>query len=112
MRLIDRLFAGSLFVVAVVECLLVPRAYTGRIWIFGTCLALLFTAMLNILRIRNSYRMLGLKMFCIGANVTMLALAIALMVSIGRARTIANPQILLVTGLLLVETSFSFGKNA
>ncbi|HUO24769.1 MAG TPA: hypothetical protein VMU61_03825 [Candidatus Aquilonibacter sp.] len=111
MKIFDRLCAGALFVLAIVECLLVPRSYTGRIWIFGTDLALLFTAMLNVLRIRNGYIMQGLKMFCIGANVMMLALAMALVLSIGQPRTLANPQILLVAGLLVVETALSFGKN-
>ncbi len=50
------LCAGILSVLAIVDCLLVPRTYTGRIWIFGTGLALLFTAMLNVLRLRNGQR--------------------------------------------------------
>jgi hypothetical protein len=111
MRLFDRLCAGTLFLLATVECLLVPRTYPGRIWIFGTDLALLFTAMLNVLRIRNGKGMQGLKMFCITANVTMLAFSVALMASIGQARTLANPQLVLAAGLLLIETGFSLGKN-
>ena len=112
MKLLDRICAGTLFVLAIVECLLVPKTYTGRIWILGTDLALLFTAMLNVLRIRNGYVMAGLKMFCITGNVTVLVFAIALMMSVGQARTLANPQVVLVAGLLLVETAFSLGKNA
>jgi hypothetical protein len=111
MRLFDRLCAGTLFVLAIVDCLLVPKNYTGRIWIFGTCLALLFTAMLNVLRIRNGRGVKGLKLFCITANVTMLVLAIALMASIGRALTLQHPQIPLVGAILLTETGFSLGKN-
>ena len=88
-----------------------PRTYTGRIWIFGTGLALLFTAMLNLLRIRNGCVVKGLKLFCVTANVTMLVFAIALMASIGKSRTLQHPQIPLVGALLLVETVFSFGKN-
>jgi hypothetical protein len=112
MKTLDRLCAAALFLVAIVDCWLVPRTYTGRIWIFGTCLALLFTAMLNLLRIRNGYSVRGLKMFCITANVTMLTFALSLMASIGRARTLANPQILLVGALLLAETMFSLGRSA
>ena len=111
MKLLDRLCAGTLFVLAIVEILLVPKTYTGRIWLLGTDLALLFTAMLNVLRIRNGYVMQGLKMFCIAANVTMLAFAIALMASIGQATTMRNPQILLVAGLLALEMLFSLGPN-
>ena len=91
---------------------MVPKTYAGRIWILGTDLALLFTAMLNVLRIRNGYAMQGLKMFCIAASVTMLVLVVALMASIGQVTTLRNPQLVLAAGLLLVETAFSLGKNA
>jgi len=112
MRLVDGLCAGTLFVIAVVDCLLVPRTYTGRIWIFGTGLALLFAAMLNILRVRNGREVKGLKLFCITANVTTFAFAIALMASIGKLRTLQHPQIPLVGALLLAETAFSLRKNS
>jgi hypothetical protein len=112
MKLFDWLCAGILFVLAISDCLLVPRAYTGRIWIFGTGLALLFTAMLNLLRIRNGRGVKGLKLFCITANVTMLVFAIALMASIGKSRTLQHPQVPIVGALLLVETAFSLGKSA
>jgi hypothetical protein len=111
LRVVDWISAISLFLFAIVDCLLVPRTYTGRIWIFGTGLALLFTAMLNLLRIRNGRGVKGLKLFCITANVTMLVFTIALMASIGRSRTLQHPQIPLVAALLLAETAFSMGKN-
>lgn len=107
MRALDRACAGALFLLAVVECWLVPRDYTGRIWIFGTGLALLFTAMLNLLRLRNGYSVRGLKLFCIGANVMMLTFVIALTASIGWPRTVTNPQVVLVLGLVLAEAVFS-----
>jgi hypothetical protein len=112
MKLLDRLCAGTLFVLAIVDCLLVPKTYTGRIWIFGTGLALLFTTMLNVLRFRNGYGVEGLKMFCIGANVLALTFVVALMISIGEARSLQHPQIPLVGALLLAETVFSLGKNS
>jgi hypothetical protein len=112
MKLFDRLCAGILFVLAIVDCLLVPKTYTGRIWLLGTALALLFTAMLNVLRLRNGYAVRGLKMFCIGANVLMLTFVVALMMSIGEARALHNPQIIVVALLVIVETTFSLGKNA
>lgn len=112
MKLLDRLCAGALFVLAIMDCLLVPRTYTGRIWIFGTGLALLFTAMLNLLRLRNGRGVQGLRRSCITANVTMLVFAIALMASIGKSRTLENPQVPLVGALLLAEVAFSLGKNA
>jgi hypothetical protein len=111
MKLFDQLCAGSLFVVSIVDCLLVPRTYTGRIWIFGTGLALLFTAMLNVLRLRNGRGVRGLRLCCITANITMLVFTIGLMASIGRLATLRNPQLLLVAGVLMVESVFSLAKN-
>ena len=111
MRFFDRICAATIFLLAVVDCLLVPKTYTGRIWIFGTGLALLFTAMLNLLRIRNGSGVGGLRLFCITANVTMLVFVSALMASIGEARTLQHPQIPLIGGLLLAEAAFSLGKN-
>ena len=55
--------------------------------------------------------MRGLRLFCIGANVMMLAWAVALIASIGWPRTMANLQVPLVTGLLTVETAFSLAKD-
>jgi len=110
MKRFDQLCAAILFVTAIVDSLLVPRTYTGRIWIFGTILALLFTCMLNVMRVRNSREVRGLKLSCIAANITMLVLAIALMASIGKARTLQHPQVPPVAALLLAETVFSLGK--
>jgi hypothetical protein len=99
---------GSPFILAIVYCRLVPRTYTGRIWIFGRGLALLFTAML---RLRNGYGVQGLRLFCIAANLTMLVFVIALMASIGKSRTLQHPQVPVVAALLMAETAFSFGKK-
>jgi hypothetical protein len=112
MKLLDQLCAGILFILAIVDCPLVPRTYTGRIWIFGTGLALLFSAMLNLLRIRNGRGVKGLRLFCITANVTMLVFVIALIASIGKSRTLQHPQIPLVGALLLAETAFSVRRNS
>jgi hypothetical protein len=111
-RLFDQICAGTLFFLAIVDCLLVPRTYTGRIWIFGTGLALLFTAMLNVLRIRNGRDVTGLKLFCITANVTMVVFAISLILSIGKLRTLQHPQVPIVGTLLLAETVFSLRMNS
>jgi hypothetical protein len=112
MKQIDRFSAGALFLIALVDCLLVPKTYTGRIWIFGTGLALLFTAMFNWLRIRNASGICNLKLFCITANVTMTVLALSLMASIGKARTMTNPQVPIAGILLLAETIFSLRKTS
>jgi hypothetical protein len=111
-RFFDCICAGALFLLAIVDCLFVPRTYTGRIWIFGTCLALLFTAMLNLLRIRNGAAIKGLRLFCIAANIAMLVLAAVLIASIGKTRALANPEVPLAGVLLLVESGFSLRSKA
>lgn len=112
MKMIDRLCSAALFMLAVVDCLLVPKTYTGRIWIFGTSLALLFTAMFNWLRIRSGMSVQSLRLFCITANITMTVLAFSLIASIGKARAIANPQVPVIGILLLAETAFSLRKTS
>ena len=112
MTFFDRLCAAVLFILAIVDCLLVPKTYTGRIWIFGTGLALLFTAMLNVLRIRNGQGVLGLKPFCITANIALLVFVMAVMASIGKSRTLEHPQMTVVGALLLAETAFSLRRNS
>jgi len=108
MRVLDQLCAAVLFFAAITDSLLIPRTYTGRIRIFGTCLALLFAGMLNWLRIRNG-EVRQLKMFCICANISLLAFSISLMLSIGKARSLANPQVPFIWVLLFAETAFSLG---
>jgi hypothetical protein len=110
-RVLDRVCAGALFVLAVVECLLISKTYTGRIWIFGTGLAILFVAMLNLLRIRNGNALPGVKLYSVSANLMMLVWIIAMMISIGESRTLHNPQVPFLTALLFVELAFSFRKN-
>lgn len=109
-RFFDLLCAGALFLLAVAASMLIPKTYTGRIWIYGTDLALLFASMLNLLRIQNGPAMRGVRAFCIIANVALSAFLVALMVSIGISRTLANAQIPAVTGLLFLETAFSLRK--
>ena len=109
-RFFDLLCAGALFLLAIAASMLIPKTYAGRIWIYGTDLALLFAGMLNLIRIQNA-SMRGVRVFCIIANVAMLAFFFALMASIGLSRTLANAQIPAVTGLLLLETGFSLRKS-
>jgi uncharacterized protein len=111
MKFLDLLCAGSLFLLAIAASFLIPKTYTGRIWIYGTDLAVLYSAMLNLLRIQNGSAMRGLKLFCITSNVSMVALFVALMVSIGLSRTLSNAQIPLVAGLLLLETGLSLKEK-
>ena len=110
-RLFDLLCAGAIFLLAIAASMFIPKTYTGRVWIFGTDLALLFAAMLNLLRIQNESTR-GVRMFCITANFAMTAFFVALMASIGLSRTLWYAPIPAVAGLLLLETLFSIKKNA
>jgi hypothetical protein len=110
-RFFDLLCAGALFLFSVAASMLIPKTYTDRIWIYGTDLALLFTAMLNLLRIQNA-SIRGVKIFSITANFAMSAFFVALMVSIGLSQTLSNAQIPAVTGVLLLEAAFSVRKSA
>jgi hypothetical protein len=109
-QFLDLLFAGALFLLAIAGSMLIPKTYTGRVWIYGTDLALLFAAMLNLLRIQNA-SMRGAKAFSVIANFTLSALFISLMVSIGLSRTMSNAEIPGVTALLLIETAFSVRRS-
>ena len=91
--------------------MLIPQTNTGRIWIYGTDLALLFTGMLNLLRIQNA-SMRGVRVFAITANFAMSAFVVVLMASIGLSQTLSNAQIPAIAGLLLLETAFSIRKWA
>jgi hypothetical protein len=106
MKILDRLCAGAIALLALGIALLIPRTYPGRIWTLGTDLAMLFAAMLNWLRIQNA-SMRNVKMFCLIVNVAMVGLAAALVASIGMSRAKANPQLLVVAVLFLAETAFS-----
>ena len=107
---LDLFCAGALFLLAVAGSWLIPKTYVGRVWMYGTDLALLFAAMLNLLRVQNA-SMRSVKIFSITANFALSALFISLMVSIGLSRTLSNAEIPGVTALLLIETAFSVRRK-
>ena len=109
-QLLDLLCAGALFLLAVAGSMLIPKTYAGRIWIYGTDLAVLFAAMLNLVRIQNA-AMRGVKIFSITANFALAALFVSLMVSMGPSRVVSNAEIPAVTALLLIETAFSVRRS-
>ncbi|HEY7617484.1 MAG TPA: hypothetical protein VH744_11820 [Terriglobales bacterium] len=111
MKRFDRVCAGAIFLLAIAHCLTAGSATHARLWYFSGGLAVLFAAMLNLLRIRNGYAVKGLRMFCIAANVMLTVFVVSLIASIGWPRTLQNPAILVALGLLIVETGFSLGKN-
>jgi hypothetical protein len=109
-QLLDLLCAGALFLLAVAGSMLIPKTYAGRVWIYGTDLALLFAAMLNLLRIQNA-SLRGVKIFSITANFALSALFVSLMVSMGPSRVLSNAEIPGVTAVLLIESAFSVGRS-
>jgi hypothetical protein len=111
MARIDRICAGAIFLLAVVHGWTAGGARSARLWYFSAGLAMLFTAMLNLLRIRNGYGVRGLRMFCITANVTMSVFVASLIASIGWRRTWQNPVVPALMALLAIETVFSLGRN-
>lgn len=111
LRFLDLACAGAIFLLAIAASMFIPKNYSGRIWIFGTDLALLFAAMLNLLRIQNEF-MRGVKAFCITANVSMTAFFVALMMSMGFSRMVSYAPIPGVAVLLVLETAFSVRKTA
>lgn len=111
-KLFDLLCAAGLFLLAIAASMVIPKIYADRIWVYGTDLALLFSAMLNLLRIQNGYAVRGLKMFCVISNLAMLAFFVALISSIGFSRAVINAPVPLAAVLLLIETSFSLRNNA
>ena len=110
-RFIDLLCAGVLFLTAIAGAMLVPRSYVGRIWIYGTDLAVLFASMLNLLRVQNAATR-SARTFSIIANVAMSALFLALMASIGWSLTLANAQIPAVAAMFVAEAVFSLRKSS
>jgi hypothetical protein len=110
-RFLDLVCAGAIFLLAIVASMFIPKPYTARIWIFGSDLALLFAAMLNLLRIQND-SMRGVRAFSITANFAMTAFFVVLMVSIGFSRTLTYAPIPGVAILFVMETAFSVRKKA
>jgi hypothetical protein len=106
MKILDRFCAGLVALLALCISVLIPRTYPGRIWIFGTDLAVLFAAMLNWQRMQNSGNR-TVQMFSIVANAAMSVFFLVLMVSIGLIHTRANLELPVAAALFLLLTVFS-----
>jgi hypothetical protein len=104
MRTIDYALAWILFAVGFVGILVTEiRHPPGAV--LDTPFLWILAAMFNLLRLRNGYRVPGLKRFCIAANV------IVLMIELMRFK-VSGPQDLIQGIPILSETLFSIaGKN-
>jgi len=109
MKRLDQVCAWVLFWSGVVHCALTPRL-PGRLWFFGTGLALMLAAMINLLRIRNGYSVPWLRQFCLSANAMTLVLAVSLFWSL-LPRAARNPQVLFVLPVVIGELIFSLRRK-
>jgi len=75
MKYLDYTFAYSLFLIGILQIL------STEIWhppgaVLDTPILWIFISMFNLLRLRNGYNVVGLKVFCIGANLAGLAIEV------------------------------------
>lgn len=107
MRALDYVFAGLIFSLGIVHCIVTFIQYKAltlsAVWFFGTGLALLFLGMLNLLRLRHGGIAL-LRPFVLSANLLTLALAVAVAYQMSLPR---NPQAVVLLLALAGESWFS-----
>lgn len=108
MRLIDRIFAWALLVLGLVHCAFTPIAYAqfsiNAIWFLGAGMAMVFAAMLNLLRISYSAVAPGTRLAALIANVLLLSLSVGIA---GAVTLHNNPQVIVAGVIVLVELLFS-----
>jgi hypothetical protein len=107
MEYLDETCAWLIFL-AGISHIVVTEIFHPRGVVLDTGLLWVFVAMFNLLRIRNSYTVKLLKVFCLGANVSALMFEIARWQMSGRAPSV--PMAALDVGfvaLFLLETVFS-----
>ena len=103
MKFMDHICAWALFVIAIAGILMIEtRQPVGAV--LDTPFLWILVAMFNLLRLRNGYRVRGLKTFCIGANL------IALVTEIVRFKMFGLFNLIQVVPIL-AETVFSMVGN-
>ena len=73
--------------------------------VLDTPLLWILLAMLNLLRLRNGYSVKGLRVFCIGANVSVLALKVVRFKMFGPSALVAGVPILVETFFSVIRSS-------
>jgi hypothetical protein len=103
MKYVDYACAWAIFVLGVAGMTAIEIRHPPQA-VLDTPLLWIFVAMFNLLRLRNGYNVRSLKVFCIGANVSTLALEVVRLRMFG--------LVFLVSALLiLAETLFSLNAD-
>ena len=106
MKRLDTVCAWLIFGLGAVHIAMTPGGVSGRLWFFGTGLALIFAGMINLLRIKNGYAVEWLKAFCVSANAMTLVLAVfsarALLPRLAR-----YPQVFVIVAAAIFELVLS-----
>lgn len=96
MKRLDRVFAWILFLLGIIHCALTPFIYGHltllAVWFFGTGTAMIVTALLNFVRIRQGSNLPLLRGIYIAANFLMFAVAVAAAWDV-RSTLLSNPQV-------------------
>jgi hypothetical protein len=109
-RILDWIFAIIVCAMGVVHTVFAPLGHAltvGTLWSLGTGLALIFAAMLNVLRLRGAGTPL-VRTFAAIANACLLALACLLVWKLHFAR---NPHAIVLAMVLAGEFLFSLGRK-
>jgi hypothetical protein len=104
MKYVDRICAWLIFLAGIIHIVATDLMHLrGSL---DTALVWIFVALLNLLRILNGYTVRGLKVFCLGANVS------ALVLEVVRWKMFADPSSLVLIVLFFLEILFSIFTKA
>lgn len=110
MKRLDQVFAWILLLLAIIHCALTPLIYRQltllAVWFFGTGTAMIVTALLNFVRIRQGSNLPLLRGACIAANSLMFAIAVGATWNV-RLTLLSNPQVPLLFIASFGEILFS-----
>jgi hypothetical protein len=103
-RIADYGCAGIVLALGIVRIVITEMLHPPSA-VLDTPLLWILLAMLNLLRLRNGYSVKGLRVFCIGANVSVLALEAVRFKMFG-------PSALIAAVPILAETLFSVIRSS
>jgi hypothetical protein len=104
----DSVVAWLIFGVGIVHCFATAVLFKGlrmpAVWFFGSGLALLYVAALNLLRIRYDTVASGVRAVCVVGNSVMMVFVIIVGATMSLRR---NPQAVLFIALIVAATALS-----
>jgi hypothetical protein len=103
MKYVDYACAWTIFVLGLVTIVMTELWHPPGA-VLDTPLLWIFVGMFNFLRLRNDGAVKGLRVFCIGANLSEFALELVRM-------KMAGPSYLIVAAPMLCETIFSMVRS-